>query len=176
MQSITTKYNGQSSSISAKSWNGSCRLNVDSGMSSEENHHAAAQKLVNKLNQNKKVSWAIASSAPLPGDGWVFLIEYVQQVAPLHMSIMVRFMPSTNTRPGHMKTSSWLNPRAKTVYYANLPCGAEIQGNARWAAEQELERINASCREDGDLIGYALDQYVQLPDGDRLFTLKSGDK
>lgn len=178
MQTIQTIYsNGK---IRAKSWNGWVAVQSDNALSSEANHRAAAEKLVAKLNANKLVSWEIKSSAPgVPGlrgadGGWVFIIGYKPEVEPLHMSILVRFIPSTNTRPARMTTSSWLNPRARTVYYTNLPCGAEIQGNARYAAELELERINAACREHNDYKGYALDQYVQLPDGDRLFTLKGG--
>lgn len=177
MQTIITKRNGASSVVVASSWNGKARHTFDLALSSEANHRAAAEKLVAQLNAKRPglIAWGIKCSAPMPGDGWAFMIEYVPDIAPMHMSIVVRFSPSTNTQPAHMKVSSWLNPRALRVNYANIDCGADIQGNARYAAELELQRINGSCREHGDKIGYALDQYVQLPDGDRLFTLKSGD-
>ncbi len=180
MQTIQTIY--RNGNVIARCWNGWTKSQFDAALSSEGNHKAAAEKLIKKLNAKRDVSWEIKASAPaVPGvrgadNGWVFMIGYKPEFEPLHMSILVRFISSTNSTPAHMKTSSWLNPKARRVYYTNLICGAEIQGNARYAAEIELERINESAKEHGDLIGYKLDQYVQLPDGDRLFTLKSGDK
>lgn len=176
MHTIITVYSR--GGIMAKCWNGSARSEYDAALSAEENHRAAAQKLVDKLNENRAVSWGIHSAAPMPKHGeWAFMIEYVPDVAPLHMSILVRFMPSTNSGPAYMKTHSWLFDKGQRVNYSPAVAdGSDIQANARYAAERELERINESVREHGDLIGYALDQYVQLPDGDRLFTLKSGNK
>lgn len=178
MQTINTIYsNGH---IRAKSWNGWIRVQYDPELNSEQNHRAAAEKLVAKLNTNKMVQWAIKASAPsVPGvrgadNGWTFIIGYVPEIAPMYMSITVRFMPSTNTRAAHMKVFSWLYPRGRTVNYTNLACGADIQGNARWAAETELQRINASCREHGDHLGYKLGDYVQTYNEDRLFTVIAG--
>lgn len=176
MHTIQTTYSN--GNIRAKCWNGAVRYESDYELTSEQNHRAAAQKLVDKLNANRNVSWAIVASAPgVPSakndGGWVFFIDYAPEVAPLYMSITVRFMPSTNTRPAHMKVFSWLNPGGKTIYYTNLDCGAEIQGNARYAAGIELERINASAKEHGDLIGYKLGDYIEAYNGDRIFSLKS---
>lgn len=176
MQTIQTIYtNGK---IRAKSWNGWVAVQFDAALSSEQNHRAAAEKLVAKLNAKKSVHWAITACAPgVPGlrgadGGWVFLIDYKPEVAPMYMSITVRFMPSTNTTPARMRVYSWLNPAGRTVHYTNLACGADIQGNARYAAETELEKINASCREHGDLLGYSLGDYVQTYNEDRLFVVK----
>lgn len=184
MQTIQTIYtNGK---IRAKSWNGWAAVEFDAALSSEANHRAAADKLVLKLNtsrMDRPLNWGIVASAPsVPAirqgqdqAGWTFIIGYVPEYAPLHMSITVRFMPGTNSGPAYMKVHSWINPRGKRVNYTPRICGSEIQGNARYAAEQELDRINSTVRESGDLIGYKLGDYVQLHDGDRLFTLVSGD-
>lgn len=175
MQTINTKYsNGK---IIAKCWHGWTRSEYDAELNSEMNHRAAAEKLIAKLNANKSVSWGIVASAPaVPGvrgadNGWTFIIGYIPEVAPMYMSITVRFMPSTNTRAAHMKVFSWLYPRGRAVHYTNLACGADIQGNARYAAETELKRINDSCREHGDNLGYKLGDYVQTYNEDRLFTV-----
>lgn len=181
MQTIQTIYSN--GNIRAKCWNGWTRIEWEPAFSSEANHRAAAQKLVDKLNACRFVAWEITASAPgVPGvrnadGGWIFIIDYKQDVAPLHMSITVRFMPSTNTGPAYMKAHSWLNPKGRKVdYSAHIGDSSDLQACARYAATMELERINSLCRVSGDLIGYKLGDYVQTYTGDRLFTLVSGDK
>lgn len=177
MQTIHTKYSN--GSIMAKSWNGWTRSQYDAELNSEQNHRAAAEKLIAKLNANKLVKWGIMASAPaVPGvrdsdNGWIFIIKHVPEVAPLQMSITVRFIESTNTRRARMRVYSWLFPAGMTIHY---PAGlsADIQENARYAAGVMLDRINESCREHGDLLGYRLADYVQVYNGDRLFVLIPG--
>lgn len=182
MQSITTSYTAAASGqgkVKVNTWYGVRRVLWDDALNSEQNHRAAVQSVLNDINAERGTRFAIVSSACAPGEkgGWVFIIDQPAEVAPLHMSILVRFMPSTNSGPAYMKTHSWLFDKGQRVNYSPAVAdGSDIQANARYAAERELERINESVREHGDLIGYALDQYVQLPDGDRLFTLKSGNK
>lgn len=180
MQTIVTKYtNGK---VRAKCWNGWAQVEFDAALSSEANHLAAAEKLIAKLNAANMVSWGIKGSAPsvpeirqgMDQGGWTFIIGHQPEYAPLHMSITVRFMPSTNKGPAYMKVHSWLKPEGYRVNYCARLCGSEIQGNARYAAEIELDRINAACRENGDLLGYKLGDYVQDYKGDRLFTLITG--
>jgi hypothetical protein len=178
MQTITTHYkNGR---IYAKSWNGWVKADFDAALSSEANHRAAADKLVKKLNANKSVSWRVKCSAPgVPGlrgadGGWVFIIEYAPAVAPCHMSITVKFMAGTNTGPAYMRAYSWLFPKGVKVHYsADVANGSDIQGNARYAAGVMLGMINEKCAE-GDFtpgLAWALADYVELYNGDRLFTL-----
>lgn len=177
MQTIHTKYSN--GSIMAKSWNGWTRSQYDAALSSEQNHRAAAEKLITKLNANKLVKWGILASAPaVPGvrdadNGWMFIIKHMPEVAPLQMSITVRFIESTNTRPARMRVYSWLFPAGMTIHY---PAGlsADIQENARYAAGVMLDKINASCKEYGDHLGYKLADYVQLYNGDRAFVLIPG--
>lgn len=177
MQAIHTKYSN--GSIMAKCWNGWTRSQYDAELNSEQNHRAAAEKLINKLNANKLVKWGIMASAPaVPGvrdadNGWIFIIKHVPEVAPLQMSITVRFIASTNTRPARMRVYSWLFPAGMTIHY---PAGlsADIQENARYAAGIMLDKINESCKEHGDLLGYKLADYVQVYNGDRLFVLIPG--
>lgn len=177
MQTIHTKYSN--GSIMAKCWNGWTRSQYDAELNSEQNHRAAAEKLINKLNANKLVKWGIMASAPaVPGvrdadNGWIFIIKHVPEVAPLQMSITVRFIESTNTRPARMRVYSWLFPAGVTIHY---PAGlsADIQENARYAAGVMLDRINESCKEHGDMLGYKLADYVQVYNGDRLFVLIPG--
>lgn len=177
MQTIHTKYSN--GSIMAKSWNGWTRSQYDAELNSEQNHRAAAEKLINKLNANKRVKWGIMASAPaVPGvrdadNGWIFIIKHIPEVAPLQMSITVRFIESTNARPARMRVYSWLFPAGMTIHY---PAGlsADIQENARYAAGVMLDRINESCKEHGDLLGYKLADYVQVYNGDRLFVLIPG--
>lgn len=177
MQTIHTKYSN--GSIMAKCWNGWTRSQYDAELNSEQNHRAAAEKLINKLNANKLVKWGIMASAPaVPGvrdadNGWIFIIKHIPEVAPLQMSITVRFIESTNARPARMRVYSWLFPAGMTIHY---PAGlsADIQENARYAAGVMLDRINESCKEHGDLLGYKLADYVQVYNGDRLFVLIPG--
>lgn len=177
MQTIHTKYSN--GSIMAKCWNGWTRSQYDAELNSEQNHRAAAEKLIVKLNANKLVKWGIMASAPaVPGvrdadNGWIFIIKHVPEVAPLQMSITVKFIESTNTRPARMRVYSWLFPTGMTIHY---PAGlsADIQENARYAAGVMLEKINESCKEHGDLLGYTLADYVQLYNGDRLFVIIPG--
>lgn len=177
MQTIHTKYSN--GSIMAKCWNGWTRSQYDAELNSEQNHRAAAEKLINKLNANKLVKWGIMASAPaVPGvrdadNGWIFIIKHVPEVAPLQMSITVRFIESTNTRPARMRVYSWLFPAGVTIHY---PAGlsADIQENARYAAGIMLDKINESCKEHGDMLGYTLADYVQVYNGDRLFVLIPG--
>lgn len=73
-----------------------------------------------------------------------------------------------------MRAYSWLVPRGIKVNYSpRVADGSDIQANARYAAGIMLDRINEICREGGDLLGWKIADYVQLYDGDRLFTLKS---
>lgn len=177
MQTIHTKYSN--GSIMAKCWNGWTRSQYDAELNSEQNHRVAAEKLIAKLNANKLVKWGIMASAPaVPGvrdadNGWIFIIKHIPEVAPLQMSITVRFIESTNTRPARMRVYSWLFPAGMTIHY---PAGlsADIQENARYAAGVMLDRINESCKEHGDLLGYKLADYVQVYNGDRLFVLLPG--
>lgn len=177
MQTIQTIYSN--GNIRAKSWNGWVRVEVNHALSSEQNHRAAAQKLVDKLNANRLVSWGITASAPgVPGlrgadGGWVFIIEHIPEVARCYMSITVRFLPSTNSQPARMRVHSWLNPKGRTVHYsAGVIGGDDIQGWARHAAGIELGHINASAKDHGDLIGYKLGDYIEAYNGDRIFSLK----
>ncbi|ECE9169152.1 hypothetical protein EWK14_21555 [Salmonella enterica subsp. enterica serovar Stanley] len=178
MQTINTNYhNGK---IIARSWNGWTRSEYDAELSSEQNHRAAAEKLIIKLNKGRSMEWGIVNSAPsVPGvrgkdNGWTFIIGYVPEVAPLDMSITVKFCPATNKGPAFMRAYSWLVPRGIKVNYSpRVADGSDIQANARYAAGIMLDRINEICREGGDLLGWKIADYVQLYDGDRLFTLKA---
>lgn len=177
MQTIHTKYSN--GSIMAKCWNGWTRSQYDAELNSEQNHRAAAEKLIAKLNANKLVKWGIMASAPaVPGvrdtdNGWIFIIKHIPEVAPLQMSITVKFIESTNTRPARMRVYSWLFPAGMTIHY---PAGlsADIQENARYAAGIMLDKINESCKEHGDMLGYKLADYVQVYNGDRLFVILPG--
>lgn len=178
MQTINTKYhNGK---IIATSWNGWTRSEYDAALSSEQNHRSAAEKLIIKLNKGRSMEWGIVNSAPaVPGvrgkdNGWTFIIGYVPEVAPAHMSITVKFCSATNKGPAYMHAYSWLVPRGIKVYYSpRVADGSDIQANARYAAGIMLDRINEICREGGDLLGWKIADYVQLYNGDRLFTLKT---
>lgn len=178
MQTIQTKYHN--GNIMAKSWNGWTRSEYDAALSSEENHRAAAEKLISKLNANKSVKWDIVNSAPaVPGvrgldNGWVFIIGYIPEVAPLHMSIMVKFKPATNKGPAYMRVYSWLVPNGIKVHYSpKVADGSDIHANALYAANIMLDKINKVCAGSGDNLGWMIKDYVQTYDGDRLFTLKS---
>lgn len=179
MQTIHTKYSN--GSIMAKCWNGWTRSQYDAELNSEQNHRAAAEKLIAKLNANKLVRWGIMASAPaVPGvrdadNGWIFIIKHVPEVAPLQMSITVKFGPATNSGPAFMRAYSWMFPRGIKVNYSpRVADGSDIQENARYAAGVMLDRINESCKEHGDLLGYKLADYVQVYNGDRLFVLIPG--
>lgn len=170
MQTITTKY--KNGNITAKCWNGSVRVQSDCGLSSEENHRAAAEKLIAKLNKNKSVSWGIVVSAPAVGDGWTFIIDYMPEVKPLNMTITVVFKPCTNTQAAYMKAYSWLFPRGVKVNYAAWP-GVDwhsTEGCAKYAAGVMLDMVNEECKKTG-ITGYKLGDYGQLPNDDRVFML-----
>lgn len=172
MQTITTKYSN--GNITARSWNGSARIQSDCALSSEENHRAAADKLVAKLNKDKSVSWGIVVCAPAVKDGWTFIIDYVTDVKPLNMTITVEFKPCTNTHQAYMKAYSWLFPRGVKVNYAAWP-GVDWSSTAvcaEVAARVMLDKINAECRASG-IAGYKLGAYGQLPNDDRVFMLVS---
>lgn len=176
MQTIHTKYsNGK---IMAKSWNGWTRSEYDAALSSEANHRAAAEKLIARLNKGRDLEWGIVNSAPaVPGvrdtdNGWIFIIGYAPAVPPLNMSIMVKFKPATNKGPAYMRVYSWLVPAGIRVDYSpKVADGSNIYGNALYAANIMLEKINDVCAKGGDLLGWKIKDYVQTYDGDRLFTL-----
>lgn len=175
MQTIQTMYsNGY---IRAKCWNGWTRTEYDAALSSEQNHRAAAEKLIAKLNANKSVSWGILVSAPaVPGvrdtdNGWVFIIGYIPEIAPMYMSITVRFMPGTNNGPAYMKVFSWLFPNGMRVNYSRDIDPTDTQQAARAAAAIMLERINEKTAESG-IDGYRLHEYIQAYNGDRVFSLR----
>jgi len=87
------------------------------------------------------------------------------------MSITVKFLPGTNTQPARMRVFSWLTS-PKTVYYPAVGSfdGSDIEGCARYAAQIALEAVNARCAENG--VSWALDQYIETYNGDRVFSLK----
>lgn len=175
MQSIITKYsNGK---VMAKSFTGWVKVNYDAALSSEQNHRAAADKMTAKMNVGKSVKWKIMCSAPsVPGvrgtdNGWCFIIDYVPDVPPMHMSITVKFIGATNTKAARMKVFSWLFPKGFYVGYSPLigDC-SDIQACARFAANEMLERIKYAARDHG--FNYELVDYVRTYDGNRLFTLR----
>lgn len=177
MQTITTKYvcsaQGQGR-VSVISQYGNKRVLWDDALNSEQNHRAAVEKVIAGINADRGLRFHVVNSAPLPNSsGWAFMIDRAQEVAPLQMSITVRFIESTNTRPARMRVYSWLFPAGMTIHY---PAGlsADIQENARYAAGVMLDRINESCKAHGDMLGYKLADYVQLYNGDRLFVLIPG--
>lgn len=174
MQTIQTIY--RNGNVIAKCWIGGTKSQFDAQLSSEGNHKAAAEKLIKKLNANKSPQWEIKASAPaVPGvrganNGWVFMIGYVPESVPTHMSITVRFMGATNTGPAYMKAHSWLRPNGLKVNYSpKVADGSDIQANARYAAETLLEVMNAECASHG--VKWAIKDYVETYNGDRLFTL-----
>lgn len=176
MQTIHTIYsNGH---IRAKSWNGWVRVSYDAALSSEQNHRAAAEKMIAKLNANKSVSWGIVASAPaVPGvrgqdNGWTFIIGYVPEYAPCFMTITIRFMPGTNTGPAYMKAHSWLFPAGVKVHYSTKECKpGDTQGAARYAAGVMLAMINEKVKESG-CPAYKMGDYAQDYKEDRIFTLR----
>lgn len=172
MQSIITKYRSGSRSISAKCWNGQTTLAYDLALNSEDNHKAAAEKLVSILNKGRNVSWGIVSSAPLLDNGqWIFIINYVPDVPPMHMSITVKFLPCTNTKPARMKVFSWLYEKGFEVAYSpNIADASDIYQCALYAANKMLEEVNGVAFEHN--CEYRIKDYVHTFDGNRVFTLE----
>ena len=173
MQTITTKYvcsaQGQGR-VSVKTQYGNKRVLWDDALNSEQNHRAAVEKVIAGINADRGLRFYVVNSAPLPNSsGWAFMIDRVPDVAPLQMSITVRFCPA------FMRAYSWMFPRGIKVNYSpRVADGSDIQENARYAAGVMLDRINESCKEHGDLLGYKLADYVQVYNGDRLFVIIPG--
>ena len=89
------------------------------------------------------------------------------------MSITVKFLPATNTLPARMRVFSWLTKPTVVNYPARAGFDAsDIQACARYAANVALSQINEICAEHG--VSWALGQYLETYDGDRVFGLIDG--
>ncbi|QGF21027.1 hypothetical protein MA12_gp14 [Pectobacterium phage MA12] len=171
MQTIITKYKKGSSRITAVCWNGKASAQYEHALSSEDNHAFVAEKLVAGLNKSGRVKWAVIKAAPMPDNGWCFIVDYVPDVPPMHMAITVKFLSATDTKPARMKAFSWLVKKGIMVDYSSaISDASDIQQCARFAADVMLEAINDIAAE--HQCQYAIADYVQTFDGDRLFTLK----
>ncbi len=180
MQAITTTYtftNGGQGRILVESWHGKKRYNADDALNSEQNHRRAVQLYIDEMNERRRANrpgenvppFEIVTSAPLAGEGWAFMVDYAPEIAPCHMSITVRFMPGTNTRPAYMKVHSWLFPKGTTVNYSRATQPGDVQGAAFYAARIMLDMINDEVKDAG--ISYSIRDYIQTYNGDRVFSL-----
>lgn len=172
MQTITTLYKAGSMGqgrVQVKSQYGTKRVLWDDAMNSEQNHRAAVVATLKQINAARGTRFTIVSSAPHHTDGWVFLINQIPEVAPCHMSITVRFMPGTNTRPAYMKVHSWLCPAGVRVEYSRATQPGDVQGAAFYAARIMLDMINDEVKDAG--ISYSIRDYIQTYNGDRVFSL-----
>lgn len=174
MQTITTLYKAGASGqgrVQVKSQYGTKRVLWDDALNSEQNHRAAVVATLKQINEARGTRFTIINSAPHHGDngGWVFLINQLPEVAPCHMSITVRFMPGTNTRPAYMKVHSWLCPAGVRVEYSRATQPGDVQGAAFYAARIMLDMINDEVKDAG--ISYSIRDYIQTYNGDRVFSL-----
>jgi hypothetical protein len=175
MQTITTLYKAGASGqgrVQVKSQYGTKRVLWDDALNSEQNHRAAVVATLDQINAARGTRFTIVNSAPHHADngGWVFLINQAPEIAPCYMSITVRFMPGTNTRPAYMKVHSWVFPKGTTVNYSRETAPGDVQGAAFYAARVMLDMINDEVKDAG--ISYSLGDYIQTYDQDRVFSLR----
>lgn len=175
MQSITTDYTctaqGQGR-VNVHTWYGVKRVNWLLELNTDENHVQAVRKVLAAINAERGTTLDIVDFAPAPGKagGYVFLVDNMEH-RPVKMSITVQFRPGTNSTSAHMRAFSWLSPKSiKTNYDAKVAPACDLQACARMAANAMLTVINDKCKENG--VQWALADYVELYNGDRLFTLK----
>lgn len=174
MQSITTLYKCGTSGqgrVLVKTWYGNKRVLWDDALNTEQNHRAAVVETLKNINAARGTRFAIVNSAPAPESvgGWIFMIDQAPEIAPCHMSITVRFMPGTNTRPAYMKVHSWLFPAGTTVNYSRETAPGDVQGAAFYAARVMLDMINDEVKD--ARISYSIRDYIQTYNGDRVFSL-----